>query len=53
MPQVSHHFITDRPIDQRDLDFPDLGPQIAAVMDAQSQAGVASLAQRVEHQIPA
>ena len=38
---------------QRDLDFPDLGPQIAAVMDAQSQAGVASLAQLVERQIPA
>ncbi|HLN70218.1 MAG TPA: SRPBCC family protein [Streptosporangiaceae bacterium] len=38
---------------QRDLDFPDLGPQIAAVMDAQSQAGVASLARLVERQIPA
>jgi hypothetical protein len=38
---------------QRDLDFPDLGPQIAAVMDAQSQAGVASLAQLAERQIPA
>jgi Polyketide cyclase / dehydrase and lipid transport len=38
---------------QRDLDFPELGPQIAAVMAAQSQAGVASLARLVERQIPA
>jgi hypothetical protein len=70
VPQVSHHFIADRPIGrlrisyqlavladgtrfQRDLDFPDLGPQLAAVMEAQSQAGVASLAALVERQIPA
>lgn len=38
---------------QRDLDFPELGPQISAVMAAQSQAGVASLARLVERQIPA
>jgi len=38
---------------QRDLDFPELGPQIAAVMAAQSQAGVANLARLVERQIPA
>jgi hypothetical protein len=38
---------------QRDLDFPELGPQITAVMAAQSQAGVASLARLVERQIPA
>lgn len=38
---------------QHDLDFPDLAPQIVAIMAAQSQAGVASLAQLVERQIPA
>ncbi|HWN59925.1 MAG TPA: hypothetical protein VNO25_04585 [Streptosporangiaceae bacterium] len=38
---------------QRDLDFPELGPQITAVMAAQSQTGVASLARLVERQIPA
>jgi hypothetical protein len=38
---------------QRDLDFPELGPQITAVMAAQSQAGVASRARLVERQIPA
>ena len=38
---------------QRDLDFPELGPQITAVMAAQSEAGVASLARLVERQIPA
>jgi hypothetical protein len=37
---------------QRDLDFPELGPQIAAVMGAQSQAGVASLARLVEREVP-
>jgi len=37
---------------QRDLDFPELGPQITAVMTAQSEAGVASLARLVERQIP-
>jgi len=35
---------------QRDLDFPELGPQIMA---PQSQAGVASLARLAERQIPA
>jgi hypothetical protein len=38
---------------QRDLDYPDLGPRIAAVMEAQSRAGVASLAALVERHIPA
>jgi len=38
---------------QRDLDLPELGPQITAVMAAQSEAGVASLARLVERQIPA
>jgi hypothetical protein len=37
---------------QRDLDFPELGPQIAAVMEAQSEAGVANLARLVERQVP-
>jgi Polyketide cyclase / dehydrase and lipid transport len=38
---------------QRDLDFPELGPQVTAAMAAQSQAGVANLAALVERQIPA
>jgi hypothetical protein len=32
---------------QRDLDFPDLGPQVNAVMEAQSAEGIASLARLV------
>jgi hypothetical protein len=36
---------------QRDLDFPELSPQVAAVMDAQSRAGVASLARLVEREV--
>ena len=38
---------------QRDLDFPELGPQVTAAMTAQSQAGVANLAALVEREIPA
>ena len=38
---------------QRDLDYPDLGPRIAAEMEAQSRAGMASLAALVERHIPA
>jgi hypothetical protein len=38
---------------QRDLDFPELGPQITTVMTTQSEAGVANLARLVERQIPA
>jgi len=37
---------------QRDLDFPELRPQVAAVMEAQSEAGVANLAGLVERQVP-
>jgi uncharacterized protein YndB with AHSA1/START domain len=37
---------------QRDLDFPDLGPQVDAVMQAQSQEGVANLARLVQRQLP-
>jgi len=33
---------------QRDLDFPELGPQITTVMTTQSEAGVANLARLVE-----
>ena len=38
---------------QRDLDFPELGPQVGAAMEAQSAAGIASLARLVERQLPA
>jgi hypothetical protein len=38
---------------QRDLDYPDLGPRIAAEMEAQSRVGMASLAALVERHIPA
>jgi len=38
---------------QRDLDFPDLGPQLGAAMAAQSAAGAASLARLVEREVPA
>jgi hypothetical protein len=37
---------------QRDLDFPQLGPNIEAVMEAQSAQGVASLARLVEREVP-
>jgi hypothetical protein len=38
---------------QRDLDFPELGPQASAAMEAQSAAGTANLALVVEREIPA
>jgi Polyketide cyclase / dehydrase and lipid transport len=38
---------------QGDLDFPELGPQVTAVMEAQSAEGIASLARLVQRQIPA
>jgi len=38
---------------QRDLDFPDLGPQVNAVMEAQSAEGIANLARLVHRQVPA
>jgi hypothetical protein len=38
---------------RRDLDFPDLGPHIGAVMEAQSAQGVANLALLVEREVPA
>ena len=38
---------------QRDLDFPDLGPQVSAVMEAQSAQGIARLARLVQRQVPA
>ena len=37
---------------QRDLDFPELGPHVTAVMEAQSEAGVADLARLVERHVP-
>jgi hypothetical protein len=36
---------------QRDLDFPELGPQIGAVLEEQSAQGVASLARLVEREV--
>jgi len=36
---------------QRDLDFPELGPQIGAAMEEQSAAGVANLARLVEKEV--
>jgi Polyketide cyclase / dehydrase and lipid transport len=37
---------------RRDLEFPELGPQVGAAMEAQSAEGVARLAQLVEREIP-
>ena len=37
---------------RRDLDFPELGPQVGAALQAQSAEGVASLARLVEREIP-
>jgi uncharacterized protein YndB with AHSA1/START domain len=37
---------------QRDLEFPELGPQVDAAMEAQSAAGIASLARLVRREIP-
>ena len=38
---------------QRDLDFPELGPQVSAAMQAQSADGITGLARLVQHKIPA
>ncbi len=38
---------------QRDLDFPDLGPQVSTVMEAQSAEGIGRLARLVQRQVPA
>ena len=38
---------------QRDLDFPELGPQVSAAMQTQSAEGIASLARLVQRQAPA
>jgi hypothetical protein len=38
---------------QRDLDFPELSAQVSAAMEAQSAAGIASLARLVHSQAPA
>ena len=36
----------------RDLDFPELGPQVSAAMQAQSAEGITSLARLVQRQVP-
>ena len=36
---------------RRDLDFPELGPEIGAAMEEQSAAGVANLARLVEREV--
>jgi hypothetical protein len=38
---------------QRDLDLPELGPEVGAAMAAQSAEGIARLARLVRRQIPA
>ena len=38
---------------ERDLDLPELGPQLGAVMAAQSAEGVANLARLVQREVPA
>jgi hypothetical protein len=38
---------------QRDLEFPELGPQVSAAMEAQSAEGISNLARLVQHEIPA
>ena len=55
MPRVSYQLavVPEGTRFQRDLDFPELGPQVTAAMAAQSEAGVANLAALVERQIPA
>lgn len=37
---------------QRDLEFPELGPQVDAVMEAQSAEGIARLARLVRREVP-
>ena len=37
---------------QRDLDFPELGQQLNAAMEAQSAEGIASLARLVQREVP-
>jgi hypothetical protein len=37
---------------QRDLDFPELGPQVSAAMQAHSAEGITSLARLVQREIP-
>jgi hypothetical protein len=54
MPRVSHHFVVDVGTRfQRDLDFPELGPQVYAEMEAQSAQGVDRFARLVERETPA
>jgi uncharacterized protein YndB with AHSA1/START domain len=36
---------------QRDLDFPELGPQVSAAMDAQSAEGITNLARLVQREV--
>ena len=48
MPQVSHHFVVDRPIDA----VFELGPQVSAAMQAQSAEGITSLAHLVQRLVP-
>lgn len=38
---------------QRDLEYPELGPEVSAAMEAQSAEGIAELARLVEREIPA
>jgi hypothetical protein len=38
---------------QRDLDFPDLGAQVTAAMEAQSAVGITNLARLVQREVPA
>ena len=38
---------------QRDLDFPELGPQVSAAMETQSAEGIGCLARLVQRQAPA
>jgi hypothetical protein len=38
---------------QHDLDFPELGPQVSAAMQAQSTEGITSLARLVQRELPA
>ena len=37
---------------QRDLDFPELGPQVGAAMEAQSAEGISSLGRLVQRMVP-
>ena len=54
--RISYHLAAAGPQGtqfRRDLDFPELGPQVTAAMEEQSAAGVVNLARLVERELSA